>query len=64
MEGATTGMTTVFTQIGQFFGESGPIPAVWTWITSSEVLPFAALGITVSLILFGVKVVRGTIWGL
>lgn len=64
MEGAATGMATVFSQIGEFFGTNGPIPAVWTWITSTEVLPYAALGITVSLILFGVKVVRGTIWGL
>lgn len=56
-------MTTVFSQVAQFFGEAGPIPTVFGWITSAEVLPFFALGITVSLILFGVKIVRGTIWG-
>ena len=56
-------MTTVFSQLAQFFGEAGPIPTVLGWITSAEVLPFFALGITVSLILFGVKIVRGTIWG-
>lgn len=63
MEGVTTGMDTIFNQIAQFFGETGPIPTVFDWITSAEVLPFFALGITVSLILFGVKIVRGVIWG-
>ena len=63
MEEVTTGMTTVFSQVAQFFGETGPIPAVFSWITGTDVLPYFSLGITVSLVLFGVKVVRDTIWG-
>lgn len=63
MEEVTTGMDTVFAQVAKFFSETGPIPSVFGWITSTDVLPYFALGITVSLILFGVKIVRGTIWG-
>lgn len=64
-EGVVDGMDAVFSQIADFFtAGTGPIPVVWSWITSADVLPFATLGIGVSLILFGVKVVRGTIWGL
>lgn len=63
MEGATTGMATIFSQIAQFFGADGPIPTVWGWLTGADVLPFFGLGIAVSLILFGVKMVRGAIWG-
>lgn len=63
MEGATTGMATIFSQIAQFFSDTGPIPTVWAWLTGADVLPYFGLGIAVSLILFGVKMVRGAIWG-
>lgn len=45
------------------FGASGVIPTVFGWITSTEVLPYFAIGIGCSLALFGVKVIRGVIWG-
>lgn len=42
---------------------AGVIPTVFTWITSTPVLPFLAIGIGCSLALFGVKIIRGVIWG-
>lgn len=42
---------------------AGVIPTFFNWVTKSEVLPFFALGICVSLVLLAVKVVRGTVWG-
>lgn len=45
------------------FGPSGVISTVFTWITSAEVLPYLAIGIGCSLSLFGVKIIRGIIWG-
>lgn len=42
---------------------TGVIPTVFTWITSATVLPYFAIGIACSLALFGVKVIRGIVWG-
>lgn len=42
---------------------AGVIPTVFGWITSTPVLPFLAIGIGCSLALFGVKIIRGVIWG-
>lgn len=57
MDVALTQMTTTL------FGSDGVIPTVFTWITSSAVLPYLAIGIGCSLALFGVKIIRGVIWG-
>lgn len=56
--------TAVKSMFSLLIGEGGAIPTFFTWLTSAEVLEYAILGIACSLILFGVKVVRGTIWGL
>lgn len=45
------------------FGSDGAVPSVFEWITSSSVLPFFAVGIGCSLVLFGIKVVRSIVWG-
>lgn len=42
---------------------AGVIPTVFSWITSTAVLPFLAIGIGCSLALFGVKIIRSVIWG-
>lgn len=42
---------------------TGVIPTVFSWITSTSVLPFFAIGIGCSLALFGVKVIRSIVWG-
>lgn len=42
---------------------TGVIPTVFSWITSSAVLPYLAIGIGCSLALFGVKIIRSVIWG-
>lgn len=57
MDVALTQMTTTL------FGTNGVIPTVFTWITSAAVLPYLAIGIGCSLALFGVKIIRGVIWG-
>lgn len=57
MDVALTQMTTTL------FGADGVIPTVFTWITSTAVLPYLAIGIGCSLALFGVKIIRGVIWG-
>lgn len=41
----------------------GVVPTVFSWLTSSDVLPFFAIGIGCSLALFGVKVIRSVVWG-
>lgn len=57
-------MATALTQLtGTLFGTDGVIPTVFGWITSDEVLPFLAIGIGCSLALFGIKIIRGVIWG-
>lgn len=53
-------LTEVATSI---FGTGGVVPTFFTWLTSSTVLPYFAIGIGVSLLLLGVKIVRGIIWG-
>ena len=45
------------------FGETGAIATTFGWITSADVLPYFAIGIGCSLVLFGVKVVRSIVWG-
>lgn len=57
MDVALTQMT------GTLFGTNGVISTVFGWITSAEVLPYFAIGISCSLVLFGVKAIRGVIWG-
>lgn len=42
---------------------AGVIATVFEWITSSDVLPFFAIGIACSLALFGIKAIRSVIWG-
>lgn len=39
------------------------ITSVFTFITSENVLPWFAIGIVASLVLFGVKIVRRVVWG-
>lgn len=41
----------------------GTIATVFTWLTSTTVLPYFAIGIGCSLALFGVKVIRSVVWG-
>lgn len=57
MTEALTGVATTL------FGTGGVIPTVFTWVTSTEVIPYFAIGIACSLALFGVKVIRGIVWG-
>lgn len=57
MSEALTQLTTTL------FASGGVIPTVFTWVTSTTVLPYFAIGIGCSLALFGVKVIRGVVWG-
>lgn len=57
MEQALTQLTSTL------FGTGGVISTVFTWITSTTVLPYFAIGIGCSLALFGVKVIRSVVWG-
>lgn len=50
MSQALTQLTTTL------FGASGVITTVFSWMTSTDVLPYFAIGIGCSLALFGVKV--------
>ena len=60
-------MSTALQQIATtLFGsdtDPGVIATVFEWITSSDVLPFFAIGIACSLALFGIKAIRAVIWG-
>lgn len=42
---------------------AGVIPTVFSWITSSAVLPYLAIGIGCSLCLFGIRAIKSVIWG-
>lgn len=57
-------MTAIFTTLNQ--GVTAMITAItsmFTFITSKDVLPWFAIGIVASLVLFGVKIVRRVVWG-
>lgn len=57
-------MTAIFTTLNQ--GVTAMITAItsmFTFITSENVLPWFAIGIVASLVLFGVKIVRRVVWG-
>ena len=41
----------------------GLLKTFFTWVTSTDVLPYFVLGICVSLVLLAIKIVRGTVWG-
>ena len=56
-------VSTLFATGGAEGSSAGVIPTVFSWITSTSVLPFLAIGIGCSLALFGVKLIRGIIWG-
>ena len=57
-------MTEVLTQLtSTIFGSGGVIPTVFTWVTSSAVLPYFGISVAVSLTLVGVKVIRSVVWG-
>ena len=55
--------TTLFATGGTEGSTAGVIPTVFSWVTSSAVIPYLAIGIGCSLALFGVKIIRGIIWG-
>ena len=57
-------MTAIFTTLNQ--GVTAMITAItsmFKFITSEDVLPWFAIGIVASLVLFGVKIVRRVVWG-
>ena len=60
-------MSSLITNLNSFvsalFGSGGLVPTFFTWVTSSDVLPYFVLGICVSLVLLAIKIVRGTVWG-
>lgn len=57
-------MTAALTQLTTtLFGDDGVLETVFSWITSTSVLPYFAIGIGCSLALFGVKVIRSVVWG-
>lgn len=56
-------VTTLSNLTSALFGESGAIPTFWTWLTGSTVLPYFLVGVGVSLLLLGIKVVKGIFWG-
>lgn len=59
-----TAIQTIFATLQQ--GITGMITAVtstFDFITSEDVLPWFAIGIVASLVLFGVKIVRRVVWG-
>lgn len=45
------------------FGTDGLVLTFFSWLVSDAVLPFFVIGLTVSLTLLAVKIVRGVIWG-
>ena len=49
--------------VSALFGTGGLVPTFFTWVTSTDVLPYFVLGICVSLVLLAIKIVRGTVWG-
>ena len=55
--------STLFATGGTEGSTAGVIPTVFGWITSAEVIPYLAIGIGCSLALFGVKIIRGIVWG-
>lgn len=64
MEVTPTAIQTIFATLQQ--GITGMITAVtsmFDFITSTDVLPWFAIGIVASLVLFGVKIVRRVVWG-
>lgn len=64
MEGTPTVIQTIFAILQD--GITGMITAVtsmFDFITSANVLPWFAIGIVASLVLFGVKIVRRVVWG-
>lgn len=64
MEGGMTMATAIQSAFTLLFGTNGAIPTFFTWVTSDAVIEWFILGVACSLVLFGVKVVRGTIWGM
>ena len=58
LEAVTSGITTVIGWIGSVVGS-----LVTTNGELAELLPLFAIGIAISAIMLGIKVVRGIIWG-
>lgn len=56
-------VTTLFSTGSAEGSTAGVIPTLFSWITSSTVLPYFAIGIAASLCLFGIRVIRSTVWG-
>lgn len=45
------------------FGTGGAIPTFWTWLTGETVLPYFLIGVGISVLLLGIKIVKGIFWG-
>ena len=43
-------------------GDKGIVVQFFNWLTSTDVLPFFAIGIGVSILLLSVRLVKGAIW--
>lgn len=58
LEAVTTGLTTVISWVGTvvqaLVGEQGQL---------SELLPLLAIGVSISALMLGIKVIRSFIWG-
>lgn len=45
-------------------GSEGVVVQLFSWLTSADVAPYFLIGIAVSIVLLGIKVIRGVFWGL
>lgn len=45
------------------FGANGAIPTFWSWLTGADVLPYFLIGVGISLLMLGVRIVKGIFWG-
>lgn len=60
METITSTMQSIASAL---FGTNGAIPTFWNWLTGADVLPYFLIGVGISLLMLGVRVVKGIFWG-
>lgn len=55
--------TTMQNIASALFGTNGAVPTFWNWLTGADVLPYFLIGVGISLLMLGVRIVKGIFWG-
>lgn len=48
--------------ISALFGTNGAVPTFFTWLTSEGVVEYFLIGVSISVLLLGIRIVKSIFW--